>query len=95
MTSHAHQALHKGKRLGLRQNLWQAKMVLPVIFKAQEKFVPWNQLQGQLHSLNLAVTMNDVAVIRSSLQLLVNGYQPSGKVVDWVHMAQERKSADL
>ena len=67
----------------------------PRILKAQEKFVPWHQLQGQLHSLNLAVSMNDVAVIRSSLQLLVNGYQPSGKVVDWVHMAQERKSADL
>ena len=66
----------------------------PRILKAQEKFVPWEQLQGQLHSLNLALSVNDVPLIRSFLQKLVTGYQPSDQVVDWVHLEQERQAAD-
>ena len=65
----------------------------PRILKAHEKFVPWEQLQGQLLSLNLALSVNDVPVIRSLLQQLVVGYQPSGDIVDWVHLALERQSA--
>ena len=67
----------------------------PRIFKANEKFVPWEQLQGQLNSLNLALSVNDVPVIRSFLQQLVTGYQPSGEVVDWIHLAQERQSSEF
>ena len=66
----------------------------PRILKAQEKFVPWEQLQGQLHSLNLALSVNDVPLIRSFLRKLVTGYQPSDKVVDWVHLEQERQATD-
>ena len=66
----------------------------PRILKAQEKFVPWAKLEGQLNSLNLALSVNDVPVIRSFLQQLVIGYQPSGEVVDWVYLAQERQSAE-
>jgi FlaA1/EpsC-like NDP-sugar epimerase len=66
----------------------------PRILKAQEKFVPWEQLQGQLHSLNLALSVNDVPLIRSFLQKLVTGYQPSDEVVDWVHLEQERQAND-
>jgi FlaA1/EpsC-like NDP-sugar epimerase len=64
------------------------------ILKAQENFVPWEQLQGQLHSLNLALSVNDVPLIRSFLQKLVTGYQPSNEVVDWVYLEQERQAAD-
>jgi len=67
----------------------------PRILKAHEKFVSWEQLQGQLNSLNLALSVNDVPVIRSFLQQLVMGYQPNGEVVDWVHLAQERQSAEF
>jgi FlaA1/EpsC-like NDP-sugar epimerase len=67
----------------------------PRILKAHEKFVPWEQLQGQLNSLNLALSANDVPVIRSFLQQLVTGYQPSGEVVDWIHLAQERQSVEF
>ena len=66
----------------------------PRIMKAQEKFVPWEQLQEQLHSLNLALSVNDVPLIRSYLQKLVTGYQPSDKVVDWVYLEQERQATD-
>jgi FlaA1/EpsC-like NDP-sugar epimerase len=67
----------------------------PRILKAQDKFVPWEQLQGQLNSLNLALSVNDAPLIRRFLQQLVNGYQPSGEVVDWVHLAKELKSMEL
>ena len=66
----------------------------PRILKAHEKFVPWEQLHGQLDSLNLALSVNDAPLIRSFLQKLVTGYQPSDQVVDWVHLEQERQAAD-
>jgi len=66
----------------------------PRILKAHEKFVPWEQLQGQLHSLNLALSVNDVPLIRSFLQKLVTGYQPSDDVVDWVHLEQNRQATN-
>ena len=66
----------------------------PRILKAQEKFVPWAQLKDQLNSLNLALSVNDVPVIRNLLQQLVTGYQPSGEIVDWIYLAQERQSAE-
>ena len=66
----------------------------PRILKAHEKFVPWERLEGQLHSLNLALSVNDAPLIRSFLQKLVTGYQPSDEVVDWVHLEQERQATD-
>jgi len=64
------------------------------ILKAHEKFLPWDQLQGQLNSLNLALSVNDVPMIRRYLQQMVDGYQTSGDVVDWVHLAKKRQSAE-
>jgi FlaA1/EpsC-like NDP-sugar epimerase len=61
------------------------------IMKAHEPFLPWAQLEQKLDALSIAMSVNDVPVIRSMLQQLVSGYQPSGEVVDWVHMAQERE----
>jgi FlaA1/EpsC-like NDP-sugar epimerase len=62
------------------------------IMKAHEQFLPWNQLEGKLNALSIAIGVNDVPVIRGLLQQLVSGYQPSGEVVDWVHLAQEREA---
>ena len=66
----------------------------PRILKAREKFVSWDQLQEQLHSLGLAVSVNDVPLIRSFLQQFVTGYQPNNHVVDWVYLEKERQAAD-
>ena len=66
----------------------------PRILKAQEKFVPWEKLHEQLDSLNLALSVNDVPLIRIFLQKLVTGYQPRDEVVDWVHLEQERQATD-
>ena len=62
------------------------------IMKANEQFIPWTQLQEKLLALSLATSMNDVPLIRSLLQQLVSGYQPSGEVVDWVYLAHEREA---
>jgi FlaA1/EpsC-like NDP-sugar epimerase len=62
------------------------------IMKAHEQFLPWAPLEQKLNALSIAMSVNDVPVIRSMLQELVSGYQPSGEVVDWVHMAQEREA---
>ncbi len=64
----------------------------PRIMKAHEQYLSWAQLQGKLNALSMAMSVNDVPVIRAQLQELVSGYQPSGEVVDWVHMALEREA---
>lgn len=60
--------------------------------KAHEQYLSWAQLEGKLKPLKIAMSVNDVPVIRGKLQELVSGYQPGGEVVDWVHMAQEREA---
>ena len=64
----------------------------PRIMKAHEQLLPWVQLEAKLNALSMAMGVNDVPVIRGLLQTLVSGYQPSGDVVDWVHLAQEREA---
>ena len=62
----------------------------PSILKDSEKFIPWDQLQEQLDSLNSALKANDVPVMKSLLKQLVPEYQPNQEVVDWVYLEQER-----
>ena len=64
----------------------------PRIMTAREDFLPWSTLQHQLGALEMALSVNDVPVIRSMLKQLVPGYQPMGDVVDWVHLVQEREA---
>lgn len=61
----------------------------PRIMKAHEELLPWPQLQVQLEALSVAMRVNDVPAIRSTLQQLVQGYVPSGEVVDWVHLKRQ------
>jgi FlaA1/EpsC-like NDP-sugar epimerase len=64
----------------------------PRIMKAHEELLPWNVLQTRLNELQVCMKAHDVAGIRNVLQVLVPGYQPSGDVVDWVHLAQAQKA---
>ncbi len=64
----------------------------PRIMKAHEQFLSWKQLEEKLNALSIAMSVNDVPVIRAMLQQIVSGYQPSGEVVDWVHLALEREA---
>ena len=60
----------------------------PRIMKAHEEFIPWSELQPQLHSLQVAAENSDVEMIRGLLQRLVKGYQPDKEIGDWVYREQ-------
>jgi FlaA1/EpsC-like NDP-sugar epimerase len=62
------------------------------IMKAHEEFLHWHALQDRLNELQVCMKAHDVAGIRNMLQVLVPGYQPTGDVVDWVHLAQVQKA---
>jgi FlaA1/EpsC-like NDP-sugar epimerase len=65
----------------------------PRIMRAQEEFIPWDQFEAKLKSLELALNVNDVGVIRLMMQQLVAGYFPSDEIVDWVYLEQEAEFA--
>ena len=56
----------------------------PKIFKAQDNFIPWNKLEKEIESLEDCIKKNDLKKILISLEYLVDGYQPSGKIVDYI-----------
>ena len=62
------------------------------IMKAHEEFIPWAELEGQLRSLEMALNVNDVGVIRLMMEKLVAGYTPSDEIVDWVYLEQEAEA---
>jgi FlaA1/EpsC-like NDP-sugar epimerase len=66
----------------------------PRIMKAHEHMLPWAQLEQELNSLNMAMSVNDVPLIRGLLKRLVAGYQPNEEVVDWVHLAQSQEALE-
>ena len=60
----------------------------PRIMKANEKFLPWCELQPMIATLRIAAVNGDVMMMRSILQQIVPEYQPDEKVVDWVYREQ-------
>jgi FlaA1/EpsC-like NDP-sugar epimerase len=67
----------------------------PRIMKAHEDFIPWSELEAKLDALAVALSVNDVGVIRLMMQQLVAGYTPSDDIVDWVYLEQEAESQAL
>ena len=65
------------------------------IMKAHEEFIPWAELEGQLRSLEMALNVNDVGVIRLMMEKLVVGYTPSDEIVDWVYLEQEAEALTI
>ena len=59
------------------------------IMKSHEELLPWPELEAKLKALEIALNVNDVAVIRRMMQSLVTGYTPSDDIVDWVHLENE------
>src|SRR5690606_15117963 len=56
-----------------------------MIMRANEEFLPWEQLQAVLEELFTAVEREDFVGVRQLLQRVVNGYVPEGEIVDWYH----------
>jgi FlaA1/EpsC-like NDP-sugar epimerase len=67
----------------------------PKIMKAQEEFLPWVELKGKLNSLEMAVNINDVGIIRLIMKKLVVGYVANNDIVDWVYLEQEAEARAL
>ena len=67
----------------------------PRIMKANEKFLPWSELQPMITTLRIAAVNGDVMMIRSMLQQLVPEYKPDEKVVDWVYREQIAQAGKL
>ena len=67
----------------------------PRIMKANETFLPWDELQPMITTLRIAAVNGDVMMIRSMLQLLVREYQPDEEVVDWVYKEQISQAEGL
>jgi FlaA1/EpsC-like NDP-sugar epimerase len=65
------------------------------IMKAHEDFLAWNTLEAKLGSLELALNVNDVGVVRVMLKELVSGYVPNEDIVDWVYLEQEAEISAL
>ncbi len=66
----------------------------PKIFKAQDDFVPWDQLANEIDFLEKLIYKNDVKNIISILTKLVIGYTPSKEIVDWIFNENIRKTTN-
>jgi FlaA1/EpsC-like NDP-sugar epimerase len=64
----------------------------PQIIKAHEEFIPWAELEDQLRSLEIALNVNDISVIRLMMGKLVSGFTPSDDILDWVYLEQETQA---
>ncbi len=60
----------------------------PRIMKASEEFISWNELEPKLRSLELALSSNEILLIRSMLIALVSDYVPNNELVDWLYLEQ-------
>ena len=65
------------------------------IMKANEDFMDWEELEGKLNALEVALSVNDVGVIRLMMKQLVSGCIPSDDIVDWVYLEQEDEAQKL
>ncbi len=64
----------------------------PKIMRAYEEFVPWENLYGELKTLESLLQINDLETIRLMMKKLVSDYAPSEELVDWVYLQQQSKA---
>ena len=62
----------------------------PKIQKAQDPFIPFNQLEIDLNNLKTIVDNNEVANIKKILSEIVKTYQSNSKIVDHVYLEQSK-----
>jgi FlaA1/EpsC-like NDP-sugar epimerase len=58
----------------------------PMIMRANEEHLPWEQFKERLGELLAAVESDDYERVRQLLRETVNGYKPEGEIVDWIHV---------
>lgn len=62
------------------------------IMRAKDDFLAWNELEERLASLEFAININDVGVIRQIIQSLVSEYVPDAPIVDLVYLEHEAEA---
>lgn len=69
----------------------------PKIWRAQDPFIPWHELEVNMEILKNLLSQNDIQTVLALLQKLVVGYQPNLEVVDWVvgKQGRDQQGADL
>lgn len=60
----------------------------PKLIKVQDDYIPWNDIEGKLNALDVALNLNEVSVVRRMMQQLVTSYTPRDDIVDWVYLEQ-------
>lgn len=55
------------------------------IMKAHETFMQWDKLEYEINDLSLALTANDIPLVRHLIQKLVTDYRSNKDIVDWVY----------
>ena len=63
----------------------------PKIFRAQDKFIPWVKLEKEIIRLEKAANKNNLKEILLILEDLVDGYKPSGEIVDYIFTEKLKK----
>lgn len=63
----------------------------PMIMRAEEDYLRWNDLQDGLQALIAAIECDDFSTVRQLLRELVVGYAPDHDIVDWIHLHNKRK----
>jgi hypothetical protein len=60
--------------------------------KAQETYLPWDQLQAELIKLKQSLNSADAPAIYQQLQKLVTGFVPDSSNVDYIYKNQHISS---
>jgi FlaA1/EpsC-like NDP-sugar epimerase len=63
----------------------------PMIMRAEEDMLPWDELKARLQALLAAVSEYDYARVRVLLRETVHGYVPEGEIVDWIHLRNRER----
>lgn len=58
----------------------------PMIMRANEHMLPWNEMKRLLDDLSSAVQNNEYEKIRNLLSKFVEGYQPQCEIVDYLYV---------
>jgi FlaA1/EpsC-like NDP-sugar epimerase len=61
----------------------------PMIMRADEAHLPWEQFKQVLGELVGALERDDFQCVRQILRATVDGYKPEGEIVDWIHQQRQ------
>ena len=63
----------------------------PMIMRANEDHLSWDDFKAVLRELVQAVEQDDYDCVRKLLRQTVSGYAPEGEIVDWIHQRRSKK----